>query len=329
MKIYIPFFALGFLIFTACSSSTDDCEAGPVEYPNQQGEIDGTVYRNSLMDCRLPKVQSFEFNSYQGAQIVASQGTALNISPNIFFDLDGNPIDGRISFSILEMYDPGDIVACQLSTNGLNSAQQIEPLLSESIFYIEAYHNGNPVRMEGEMEVFIPSEVSNLQLSLFHSPTCSQLQCSVLWEEIPRRVVNAGEYVDAAGNIITGYRSVVTGLGWFSFARYNSSAAPRGILYNKALAPYNLGNSNVFIKYEGNSTAIGMYSEFDANSQVFSEKYGQIPADIPSHVIFVGKPGNSFNFKAAGLITENGKITVTRQLQSGSETELVDYVNNL
>ena len=81
--------------------------------------------------------------------------------------------------------------------------------------------------------------------------------------------------------------------------------------------------------YDSSSTAIGMFSEYDKANGVFSEKYRQIPNKTAGNVIFVSKPESNFNFEASKVITDDGKITVTRQLQSGSEKDLIDYINNL
>lgn len=329
MKFFFTFLCLGFLTLQSCSSSADDCEPGALEFPNQQGEIDGTAFRNSLMDCRLPKVQTFEFNSYQGAQIFADQGTIFSIYPNIFYDLDGAPVDGLVTFSVLEMYNPGEIIACQLSTNGLNERNSVEPLLSESILFLSASHNGNPLRIDGEFMVFVPSENIGLEVSLFNSPACTEIDCNVLWEKLPRSNVYEEPYTDTVGNTYLGYRSFLTDLGWFSFARYNNNPEDRGILYNKADSPYSLSNSKVFLKYDSNSIAVGMYSKYDEVNEVFSENFGEIPNNTPANVIFVSKPETNFNFEASQVITSDGKITVTRDLQSGSESELIDYINNL
>ena len=329
MKFLSAFLCLSFLVIQGCSSGSDDCAAGPVEYPNQQGEIDGTAYRNSQMDCRLPKVQTFEFNSYQRAEFMAAQGTIFSISQNTFFDMDGTPIDGLITFSVLEMYNPGEIIACQLSTNGLNERRSVEPLLSESILFIEASHNGNPVMVEGEIQVFIPSENRDLELSVFNSPNCPELECEVLWEKLPQSTVYEEPYTDIAGNVYLGYRSFLIDLGWFSIARYNDSDQPRGILYNKAHSPYSLSNSKVFLKYDSSSTAIGMFSEYDEANEIFSEKYHEIPNNTPANVIFVSKPESVFNFETRPIMTQDGKITITRDLQSGSESNLINYINTL
>lgn len=329
MKFYSLFLAFSFLSLFGCSSSSNDCECGEIDFPNQLQEIDGTVYKKSVLDCRLPKLQTFEFNSYQGAEIKAAHGTIFTIMPNIFFETDGTPVDGTIQFSILEMYNPGEIIACQLSTNGVNNEQSVEPLLSESIFFIEAKYNGNPVIVEGEFQVFVPSENRDLELSLFHSPSCNELECEVLWEMLPRSNVFDEPYTDASGVVYFGYRSFLTNLGWFSMARFNDSQNPRGIIYNKTLSSYNLSNSNVFFLYKTSSTAVGKFLEYDEINAVFSEKFHEIPNETSGNVIFVSKPDANFNFEANQMITEDGKISVTRQPQLGSENDLIDYINNL
>ena len=317
------------LISSGCSSDSEDCTPGAIEYPNQQEQIDGTAYKLSSMDCRLPKVQTFQFNNFAGTEIMAEQNTVVFIGQGTFSQLDGTIIDDEITLSILEMYRPGEIIACQLSTNGLNNTRKIEPLLSESILYINAQYNGNPVLMNSEIQIFIPSENQNLELSIFNSPSCAEIECQVLWEIIPQSTVFEEPYQDAAGNLILGYRSFITELGWFSFARYNANPEPRGVLYNKALPQYSLSNSNVFLKYDSNSVAIGMFSEYDTANEVFSEKYSEIPKNTAANVIFVSKPETEFSFDSSPVITEDGKITVTRNLQNGSESTLIDYIKNL
>ncbi len=330
MKYSIIFFCFSLVVgLYGCSSDSNDCAPGAMEYPNQQGPVDGTAYKQSSLDCRLPKVQTFQVNNISGAEIKAEQNTVIFIGRGTFTQLDGSVIDDEITLSILEMYSPGEIIACQLSTNGLNDNQKVEPLLSEGILFINAEYNGNPVLMNGEVQIFVPSANKNLELMLFNSPSCNEIECQVLWETLPRSTVFEEAYEDATGNRILGYRSYINELGWYSFARYNPSPETRGVLYNKAFSPYSLTNSNVFLLYDSNSLGIGMFSEYEEIMGVFSEKYHEIPNNIPGNVIFVSKPETEFSFDSSPVITEDGKITVTRNLQIGSETNLIDYIDNL
>lgn len=329
MNLPNPFFFLSVCLLVACSSNSEDCGEGPVEYPNQQASIDGAAYQQSAMDCRLPKVQTFQFNGFEQTEIVAVQGTRFFVDQLSFTRLNGEIIDGEITFKVLEMYNPGDIIACQLSTNGLNTRQTVEPLLSEGIFHIDITHNGEQVLITRPIRVFIPSKNESLSLLAFHSPNCPELMCSVLWEWDPRWEVIYEPIVNPAGETIRGYQTFIQSTGWKSIGRPNPSAEARGILYNMAPPGYDLSNGNVFLLYESASTAIGLFSEYDTENGVYSEKYGEIPKLTPAHVIFVGKPENEFFFGATPVITEDGKITVTRQLRSGSESSLSEYINTL
>ena len=313
----------------SCSSDSEDCNIGPIENPNQQAVIDSTAYRQSAHDCRLPRVQRFQVSNFSFSEIVANQGTILNINPKTFSKPDGTLVEGDVIISLLEMYQPGEIIACQLSTNALNQNQSIEPLLSESIFFLDVTYNDEPVIFNQDIQVFIPSENQNLELSLFHSPSCPHLDCNVLWEEKPQGDIFEEPYTNPTGDVVLGYRSSIQTTGWLSIARYNNSQEPRGTLYNKAIAGYNISNSNTFLYYDGTSTAIGMFSKFDNENKVFSEQYNEIPNNTPSEVIFVSKPETEFKFGSSAVITKDGKITVTQDLQSGSETTLIAYINNL
>lgn len=317
-----------FFLLLGCSSDSEDCTPGPIAHVNQVPVIDGAIYKQSAMDCRLPKVQSFQFNGFEETEITAAQGTVFFVQPLSFTDLNGQIIDGEINFEILEMYTPGDLIACQLSTNGLNNNQSVEPLLSEGVFHIDITHQGEPVIITQPIRVFIPSENASLDLSLFHSPSCPELSCSVLWEAQQTEVIYE-PYTDPAGNTILGYQTFLRNTGWKSIARFNDSQEARGIIYNIVPPGYNDTNSNVFLYYNSSSTAIGMFSEYDAENEVFSEKFGEIPNNTPAYVLFVSKPETEFSFGSKSITTQDGKITATRDVRLGDETDLKTYINNL
>lgn len=317
------------IFLISCSSENKYCDPEALQYPNQQATIDSIAYQQSALACRLPKVQTFNVSNVSGSEIVAKQGTVLNIRPQTFLKADGSPIDDKVKITLLEMYQPGEVIACQLSTNGLNENKKIEPLLSEGIFFLKITYNEEPVVFNKDIQLFVPSKNKNLKLSLFHSPSCQALDCEVLWETKRTTKIFEEAYPDAAGNPILGYRTFFQADGWLSLARYNDSTEPRGTLYNKSLAGYDTSNSNTFFRYDSPSMAVGMFAKFDTKNGVFSEKYNQIPKNTAGHVIFVSKPETQFKYDASPVVAKDGKITVTRNLQSGSEQKLIAYINNL
>ncbi len=327
MKLRLLYLLLGAFCLQACSNQIDDCITNPVVYPNRV-EINGSAYQNSLIACREGKLQTYKFVGAQEFTIKAAQGTVIQIFPDSFSQ-NGVIIQDTLTLTLLEMYTPGALIACQLSTNGLNSGQSVEPLLSEGIGYIEIRHNGQPVELVGEFFLFMPSQNNNLSLSVFRAPNCQDLHCDVLWENTGHPV-SPYQLIDAAGNpTVSGYRALLTTLGWFSFARFNPDPAPRGILYNKAPSGYTATNSKVFLTYDSPSIGVGLFSAYDSINMVFSEKYGEIPNQSAGHVIFVSKDANAYRYEAVPVVTEDGKITFTQQLQTGDAEELIQYINHL
>lgn len=330
MKTHLCYCSLIVLVFLQACSSHDDCSFSEIEYPNQNSTVDSLAYQEIRADCRQSKLQEFEFQNIEETQIEGEDGTVIIIPPGIFQSATGGVADENLTLSLIEMYNPGDIIACQLSTNGINNEGSIEPLLSEGIIYINVTYNGESIEPTEGLQIFIPSENQNLDLSAFTSPSCNEMNCKVLWENQPNTFVEPYIYEDPATNAtIDGYILTNPSLGWLNFARYNPNSEPRGTIYDIAPPNYSLDNSDVYLNYHSNSIAVSMFSEYDSANEIFSEKYNQIPIGTEGDVIFLtGKEGN-YSFDSAPIITEDSIITVTRNIQSGNKDEVVNYINNL
>ncbi|GAB5398649.1 MAG: hypothetical protein Aureis2KO_02340 [Aureisphaera sp.] len=321
---------LACLILLSCSSEGDDnCNVGAIQTPNAQGPIDGAAYQASLMECRLPRVQNFRASNLSGAEIQAEQGTRIFVNPQTF-EQNGIFIDGDVDIALIEMYEPGEIIACQLSTNGINLSGTIEPLFSESMFYIDITYQGAPVSFLQPIRVFVPSNNLGEQQFLFYSPTCPELNCTVLWEEeITTVPVFEKPYIDPSGVKIFGYQTILQTLGWKNIGRYNSDTSPRTIAYNKAPNGYNKTNGNVFLCYNTASTAIGLFDAYDATLDVFSESYAQIPVGIATDAVFVTVQNNEYVYATKrGTVTTDFLIT-TLNTQTADETGFINAINGL
>ncbi len=318
-----------FLLF-ACSSTGEECDEGILQYPNPEQILNGDQYRQSLQECRTPKVQTFTFQGFQGIEIIGNQGTILHINPLSFTDSNGNIIDGEIKLSLLEMYNPGEMIACQLSTNGINPAGTIEPLISQGVFYIEITFNNQPVTIISPITLFVPSQNSGLSLLKFDSPSCQELLCDVLWEQQTGIEVTEEPYITATGEVIPGYRTLIqTFQGWHSISKY-STVQNKTIVYDKAPTGYNKTNSNVFIVYNPESLTVGLFSTFDETNKVFSETYSQIPLGINASIIFVSKQETQFIFAKQTTTITQDKITATLDTNTAStEEELISQLNDL
>lgn len=326
-KYGATFLLLGLI---SCSSDSTDCEEGVVRVPNAQGPIDGAAYRQSLTECREPRIQAYTVSNLQGAEIIAEQGTVLFVNPQTFADQAGNFIDGDVTVSLIEMYQPGEIIACQLSTNGINEAGTIEPLFSESIYFLDITFNGEQVTFLQPIVIFTPSENLGSEQFLFRSPTCPEVECTVLWERVILTVpIFEKPYIDATGVKTFGYRAVIDGLGWHNIGRYNTDTSTRTTVYTKTELGYDKTNANVFISYNTQSTAIGLFDFYNANLDVFTENYAQIPVGLSADFVFATVHGGNFLYASKRGLVEPEFLTATLNLIETDENGFINAINGL
>lgn len=316
-------------VFLSACSEDNDCDEGLIEVPNVVLPLDGADYAASIQDCRTPRIQTFTFQAFLGGTFRGSQNTQIIVPPQSIVNDDGEPIDGIVTLELIEMYDPGEIIACQLSTNGLSTTRVPEPLLSEGIYYINITLPGVNINLINDIEIFNPSENLGLSLFQFNSLSCQEIDCLVLWEANPAAEVLAGSIENPDGTVTEGYRTFARELGWISVARYNPDDSLRTIIYNKAPVQFNGSNSNTFLLYEGSSTGIALFDRFDNSLGVFSEMHGQIPTGTDGHFILVTVQDGVYRFATQGTTIDMDQIGLTTQTSDVSETEFINSVNTL
>ncbi len=311
---------------TSCSED-HDCEEGIIETPNAIAPIDGTDYTASLMDCRLPKVQTFTIQGFAGGQITGDLGGAITIPGQSLFNSDGTIIDGEVEVRLLEMFTPGEVVACQLSTNTRNPAGNIEPTLSEGLLFFDIRFNGQPVVIQGEIQIFIPEE-NNIQEQLFfNSPSCPDIDCMVTWENTG--IAFPSEIEDPIGNNITGYSAITSQTGWYHIGQFNPSQNERTIVYNVPPSGFNNTNSNVFLSYDNDKIAVSLFEQFDASLGVFSETFNEIPLETQGQLIFVSRQNGTYVLDTSEINVTQDIIGATTNTDETTEDQLVTVINSL
>lgn len=314
----------------AISCSEDhDCEEGIIETPNAISPIDGADYAASLTDCRLPKVQTFTIQGFAGGLIPGTQGGTITIPGQSLFNTDGTIIDGEVEVSLLEMYTPGDLVACQLSTNTRNAAGNLEPTLSEGLLFFDIRFNGQPVVIQGEIQIFVPEENNTEELLLFNSPSCPELDCIVTWENTAGTTAFPSEIEGPIGNIITGYSAVTSQTGWYNIAQFNPSQNERTIVYNVPPSGFNITNSNVFLSYNNDKIAVSLFEQYDTALGVFSEVYSEIPLDTQGQLIFVSRQDGTYVLDISQISVTQNSIGATTNTSGTTEDQLVTTINSL
>ncbi len=312
-------------LYLSCSED-ETCEAGVIELPNAVALVDGASYQAALLDCRIPKVQTFTLSGSEGGQVEGNTGTAIFIPPQSITNSDGALIDGPVTLELLEFYTNGASVACQLSTNTLNDANAIEPTLSKGMLYINLTSNGEQAFLNEGAQVFVPNTDTSQNLNQFTSPTCPNIECEVLWERNLNTEVTASQIDNPDGTVTTGYLTFIQDLGWISIAQYDQNP-DRTIIYNKAPSGYALGNSKVFFVYEDTDLGIALLSYNDALN-VFTESFSQIPIGRVGTFVFVSRT-TTYQLATDTVLVSPEIIGVTLETSAVSESDLINMINNL
>lgn len=316
------------LLGMSCSEEYN-CEEGIIESPNAVTPINGAAYTSSLLDCRLDKIQTFTLQGFEGGQVVGINGGAIQIPPQSIFDSDGQIIDGLVDVRLLEMFTPGEVIACQLSTNTRNAQQTIEPNLSEGLLYFDILFNGEPVVINGEIVVFIPSDTNVDQRTFFNSPDCPELDCLVTWGNGINPEAFPFEIFGNSGELIIGYAGFGFEAGWFNIGQFTQDTNDRTTVYNVSPSGFDNTNSNVFLKYDSDLIAVSLFENFDQSLGVFTETYGEIPLQTQGDIIFVSNNNGEFLLDNTPVSITQDLIGVTVTIQNLSEAQLITTINSL
>lgn len=316
-------------LLTGGCSQENSCDEGVIQTPNALSLVDGEDYTASLLDCRLPKVQTFTIQGFEGGQIFGTQGGFINIPPQSLFNEDGEIIDGAVEVRLLEMFTPGDAIACQLSTNTRNAQNNLEPTLSEGLLYFDILFNGDPVIIEAEIQVFIPQENNTEQRLFFNSPTCPDVDCTVTWEIAPNGQAFPSEITDQNGAVVNGYSSFTSEAGWHSVAQFNPNQNERTTVYNLGPPGFDITNSNVFLSYDTDKIAVGLFEQYDSNLGVFSETFNEIPLETQGQLIFVSRQEGNFLLDTSSISVSQDIIGTTVNTTQTTEANLIFTINSL
>ncbi len=114
---------------------------------------DGSVAKYSLGGHELwtePEIQTFEFESSQGATIEGKDGMLIIVPDQAFVDAAGLPVDGKVEFNLVEALGVEEMVLYKLHT--ISNGSQLE---SGGMFFLEAAIDGNPVQINPERPLYI------------------------------------------------------------------------------------------------------------------------------------------------------------------------------
>ena len=96
--------------------------------------------------------QSFTVDANSIYTITGEKGTELYLDGTNFTDLNGNTLTGNVTIQLVEIYSPIDMVLMNKVTLGNNNGQN-SLLSSGGEFKITVTQNGNPIRIENDIQI--------------------------------------------------------------------------------------------------------------------------------------------------------------------------------
>lgn len=323
MRSYFFYIFLCGILNMACSSGSDDCEVGAIEHPNREGEeLSGENYFDSATECRSSHLQTFQLPGNE-IDTLFTDGGAVIVVPWLSF------MGKDVAIEVLELYTPGDFIACQMTTDEKRDNDKLISLISEGALYINVVSD-NQTTINEPIEVYIPSENQTPGLYAYSSSHCTDLDCDVLWEKEEQQDVYKASFRDEDGAETKGYQTLIEDSGWLNLASENpSSETSVEELYLMPPERFDEENSRVFFTYETSGTAVTTFSGFDDELHVFSPSEIAIPVGTKGHTVFVGMPEDEFEFALDTVKVQEGEVSLIRELSTGDEEQFKEAINKL
>jgi len=296
--------------------------------------LDGQELISKIITNREEAIQTSTINSTSYSEVYGAEGTILSIPANSFIDQHGNFVTGSVTIELIEIYNRAKMLLTKMPTNGKNADGDINTLISGGEFYINATKNGEQLELANGISLFAPSDNFDTGMTLFKGTgnDCNEnvLTCDIVWEENEEN--NGLEIMQregADGTVVTGYGGFISNFGWTNIDRWYNDPRPKTILYVDVPEGYNNTNCNIYISYDGEPTALALLDIYDPETGLFSEHYGQIPIGLKAHFIFVSVQDGEYAYSIKEATITEGHTEVINSINTGTETELIELINNL
>lgn len=112
----------------------------------------------------MPTVQTFEFDTKEGATLEGENGTLIIVPDDAFVDSSGEVLNGNVEFELVEAFDISDMVLLRLETKSNG-----DMLKSGGMFYTQVRVNGQEAFINPERPLYmeIPTPNYNPKMKLF------------------------------------------------------------------------------------------------------------------------------------------------------------------
>ncbi|WP_298314153.1 hypothetical protein [uncultured Aquimarina sp.] len=324
----INFLLLGvsILLLTSCSSN-DDNDIIAEQF------LDGLELETEIIENREEALQTTILNAGGSGEVYGAEGTILYFPANSFEDQNGDPVTGAVTIELIEIYDKAKMLLMKMPTNGKRPSGDVETLVSAGEFFINATQNGEQLQLVNDFMLFAPADEFDEDMRIFNGQNnnCDgdEMQCDIVWEEDEQGGLEPIQREGPNGQGVSGYGGFISNFGWTNLDRWYNFEGPKTIAYADVPQGFDNTNSNVYISYDGEPTALALLDIYNPETGLFSEHYGLLPIGLEVHFIFVSVQDDQYVYAIQGATIGENHTEVIGTTTTGTEAELVALINDL
>jgi len=299
------------LPFFACNKDKN----GYIQNPNIINFSSPTEFLNSY----APDVEVFSIDPSVYNRVVATNGTAVEFNANQIIDQNGNIVLGTVDVAIKEILSKKDMIY-----SGLTSMGATFPLISGGEVFINISQNGNSLRLNSPVNIFIPDPTPEAGMMVFRMTDTSAVDVTGSWVLDTSTILG---WCNDPVNQATGYCFTSDTLYWINCDYFANQQPSTGIEIEVPLGFNNL-NTMIYLSFD-NLNSITRANNFNSTLNRFSlaPNYN-IPIGIELTIIAVGVRNNQIYGSSTPIMVVNNHLEVI-SLSPVSEIDLVNQINNL
>ncbi len=270
--------------------------------------------------------QTFTVNATTGGSVVGNKGTRILIYPESLTDMSGNPVTGNVTVHLVEIFDRASMVLMNKPTNGKLPNGNTSTLISGGEYYLKITQNGQELNTTTGVLVSIPTDNTggpDLNMALFDG---AMELGNFWWNQVEDTVAVMQDSI--GGTWTTTYEILDGNWGWTNVDRFYDDPRPKTTIKVKLPEGYDNTNSEVYITYDGEPTALAAMDIFTEEGY-FSEHYGLIPIGLEVHFIAVTMIDGQLHYAIQGATITDGHVQNITSFAAITQTELATLINSL
>ncbi len=268
--------------------------------------------------------QHFSVDANAGGVIVGIKGTRVYINPNSLLNVNNQLVSGNVDIALIEIYDRATMVLLNKPTMGKLANGDLSTLLSGGEYYLKITQNGQELHTTSGVWVSVPTDnMGGAQAGMSVFDGFIAEDGDLEWELVEDTVAVAQDTMGGSS-----YEILDGQWGWTNVDRFYSDPRPKTVLKAKLPAGFDQTNSEVYITYDGETTALASLDTYTADG-FFSEHYGLIPIGLEVHFIAVTLIDGELNYAIQAATITDGHIQYINAFTPITQGALAILINDL